>query len=282
MICHSFVRAAIGLAAIALAGGSIAYATPLPSSSFNHQYNGDIYNAVNPKITGPGFTADEMVDVTPDPNYAPAILNGVANTFDGKVLSYKSPVNGGAGAWFNLATDWAANVSNANGWTIEFRLKVGADEPDDGVLGAFRFFAKEDGSTSSTRRVEFRVGQSYVTIGSLPVTVDTSDNTSDYHDFRVMQPASSSNIVVWRDGVEIYNGLSRNLNNSGQDFWFGDGSSAGGGGPTVLLDYFRWDSTGPYEYEASAVPEPSSFVLLGLAGTALIGWARRRRNSPSK
>jgi hypothetical protein len=282
MTHHTFGHLACTVIAIALACGSVALATPLPSSSFNHQYNGDVYNATQPKLTGPGFSADEMIDVTPDPNYNPTILTSEANTFDGKALAFKSPVSGGAGAWFNLAPDWIANASNAVGWTIEFRIKIGTDEPDDDTFGAFRFFAKENLSSSSTRRVEFRVGQDFTRIGNVNVTVDTNDNTNDYHDFRVMQPANSGSITVWRDGVQIYSGNSSNSNNTGQDFWIGDGSGSSAGGPTVYLDYFRWDSTGPYEYEASTIPEPSSFVLLGIAGMGLIGLARRRRDFPSK
>jgi len=69
------------------------------------------------------------------------------------------------------------------------------------------------------------------------------DNTSAFHDFRFAQAANSGTVYVWRDNV--YYGTDAGISSAALAMWFGDGSGAGGG-PSIQLDYFRWDSTGAY------------------------------------
>jgi hypothetical protein len=205
----------------------------LNSASFAHRYEGT-YN--NPNLTGTNTSFTEF----------PGEVLGVwAPSSDGDILSFRNTIASGGGYFDN--NEWDTTVSDAVGWTIEFRVKIGTDFDDDPLFGAFQVFAKEDGSTATTRRVNLWIGQDFTTLGSLNSTpINTSNNTDGFHVFRIAQPASSRNVTIWRDGVSIYSGSSRGSNNTGLDMYFGDGSS-GAGGPTCQVDYFRWDSTGPYE-----------------------------------
>src|SRR5690606_15710455 len=120
---------------------------------------------------------------------------------------------------------------------------------------------------------------SLVRIGNnISQIVSTDDNTDDFHTFRIMQLADSGLITVWRDGVELYSGLSNTVNSGSEvTLFMGDGGT-GWGGPSIMLDYFRWDSTGGYE----PVPEPCSFVLAGIGVIGAIGCSHRRRRSGAR
>jgi hypothetical protein len=235
------------LAAIAtICASSSVQAAMLDSAAFNHRYEGDNFGA---QLTGTNSTFN--VNAGEVPTWNP--LSG------GGILDYQNTILD-SGAWFD-SLEWDTDVNNAVGWTVEFRIKIGTDGDEDPAFAAFQWFGKENGSSTSTRRAGLGIGKNKVYISSLNTTpVDTSDNTDDFHVFRIAQPANSSNITVWRDGVQIFDGLSRTGNNSGLDMWWGDGSS-GYGGPSVSVDYFRWDSTGPFE----PVPEPSSIMLAALS-----------------
>jgi len=208
-----------------------ASAAELPSTSFNHQYNGDTYPL-------PGYT-----EAVPDTN-----TWITAPSTDGDIFTYQTDILAGGGYW--QSDEWAGAlnpITDATGWTMEFRIHILNDAEDDPTFGAFQVFAKDGGSATTSRRVILQIGRSFVRLASRGVVIDTTENTNDYHVFRISQPPSSSSITVWRDGVQLYNGLSRTSNNSeGSQLYWGDGSS-GVGGPTVKLDYFRFDSTGPYE-----------------------------------
>ena len=218
------------LAVIGLA--SSAAAAPLDSSLFNHQYNGDVHPV-------PGFTENAG-----SPPWA-------TPTTDGNILTYQGTILEG-GYW--QSDQWLGGpnpVANATGWTIEFRIRIRNDADDDPTGGAFNTFAKDGNGTSATgRRVQITVGKNWTKASSFSATLySTLENTNDFHVFRVAQPANSRSITLWRDGVQLYSGDSRPSNDSSSllaQMYFGDGSS-GTGGPTVELDYFRWDSTGFYD-----------------------------------
>jgi hypothetical protein len=242
----------------------------LHSSAFTHQYNGDVYNGSNPRLTGPGASYTET----------PGDISVWSPATDSDVLSFRNTEADGGG--YFTSDNWASNYSNSLGWTVEFRLQVGTDATE-GAQQAFDFFGKETnlhGTNSNslnqqTRRVWVTVGQQSTVIrGSASGSVlhtETADNTDGFHEFRIAQPASSGQITVWRDGVQIYAGNSDGSNNNlGAFMFFGDGGGAIGG-PTVSLDYFRWDSTGAYE----PVPEPHSLAMLGLAIFSSLGCRRR-------
>lgn len=225
----------LGVFAIAVTTLSVTAvrAAPLDSSLFNHRYEGDVYNGSNPTLTGTGtsfteFAGDGSV-------WAPST--------DGDILTFQNTELDGGGYFLN--DEWATDVDNSVGWTVEFRVQIGTDAVE-AAEGAMQWFGKENGSSNTTRRAGILVGQSHVIINNVDVEADTNDNTDGFHVFRIAQPANSSNITVWRDEEQIYDGLSKTSNNSGVAMYFGDGSG-GIGGPTITIDYFRWDSTGPYE-----------------------------------
>src|SRR5690606_6633075 len=112
------------------------------------------------------------------------------------------------------------------------------------------------------------------TAGS-PLTIPTASNTDGFHVFRIAQTPSSSHTRIWRDGTLIFDDLSRQGNDassggsSTQRMFWGDGSAAAGG-PTVQLDYLRWDSTGAYE---PVVGQPGDFDGDGnVDGTDFVAW----------
>ncbi|MBI2825515.1 MAG: PEP-CTERM sorting domain-containing protein [Planctomycetia bacterium] len=226
----------LALAAIAACGillhEQALLADQLGSASFNHLYNGDTYPV-----------PDYVENVSADPEYAPST--------DGSNLVYKNSI-AESGAWWQNDS-WTLGpdpVDNTVGWTIEFRIKIGTDAADDPTFGTFQVFAKDvNGNNSQGRRAVVGVGSGFTTVRGGGTHVDLSSNTDGFHTFRYAQPASSNTITLWRDDVLLWSGTSSTSNDSSglvAQMWWGDGSS-GLGGPTVTLDYFRWDSTGYHE-----------------------------------
>ena len=213
--------------------GGRASAQLLDSSLFNHQYNGD---------TGPA-----AIGYTHNPG-AEATWNPVS---DGNVMSYQGAIAQG-GYWQN--DEWVAGPdpdTNGTGWTIEFRAKIGTDATEDSTFGVFNVFSKDvNGNNSQGRRASVTIYQNKTRVSSRALDVDANDNTDGFHVFRFGQSASSSNMLMWRDGVQIFSGLSQSGNDSSSltaQMWFGDGTSGNGSpdpNPTVFLDYMRWDNTG--------------------------------------
>jgi hypothetical protein len=247
--------------------GSLASAVMLSSAFFNHQYNGDTAPDAN------GYTHNAGAEATWMP------------VSDGDIMSYQGEIDLG-GYW--QSDDWVAGpnpVDNAAGWTIEFRIKIGTDAPQDSTFGVFNVFAKDvNGTNSQGRRASVAIFQDRTDVSSRALTVDTNDNTDDFHVFRFGQAAGSSNMYMWRDGVLILsNTASKTSNDSSSltaQMWFGDGTSGNGStdlNPTVYLDYMRWDNTGLYE--PAPVPEPAGIALAAvglIAGGGYLSSIRRK------
>lgn len=236
----STVYCLLGLVAVA-AMASPAGAAPLDSSSFTYQYNGE------DPVTG--YVAHGPFDVAPSST--------------GGILSYRSTAGSGAGYFENSI--WEGVVTPATGWTIEFRVKIGTDVAE-GSEGAFAF-AVTDGNGIDLYRM-FYVGQgSFGTRYESPYIL--SDNTDDFHTFRVAKAGGSNAFQAWRDGVLVGSGTGFSDVANFFQYW-GDG---GGniGGPTVELDYVRF-TLGAFE----PVPEPATFALLGLGAVGAV-WLTRRR-----
>jgi hypothetical protein len=264
----------LSLAAVmGLAATSQVRAAALSSTAFNHKYEGDT-------LTPPGT---EYTTVTP-----PGGAGSIFST-DGNILTLKNTIADGGGVfitnWGSLPTN---PVDNALGWTIEFRVKIGTDG-EAGANGAFNLLAKDvAGTNAQGRRVGLGIfADSVILPGALgtsaagtPLTISTPSNSDGFHVFRIAQDPASSFTNIWRDGQLIFSDLSRQANDPSSGgssllrmFW-GDGSGASGG-PTIELDYFRWDSTGAYE----PVPEPNSLLLVGIGVLGVAqGWRRRRRS----
>jgi hypothetical protein len=214
--------------------GDRAWAQYLDSSLFNHQYNGDTAPDAN------GYTHNAGAEATWMP------------VSDGDIMSYQGEIDLG-GYW--QSDDWpsgTSTVNNTNGWTIEFRAKIGTDAQEDTQFGVFNVFAKDvNGNNSQGRRASVAIYQEKTRVSSKSLDVDFNDNTDAFHVFRFGQAAGSSQMYMWRDGVQI---LANSVSQGGNDgssltaqLWFGDGTSGNGStdlNPTVFLDYMRWDDTG--------------------------------------
>lgn len=185
------------------------------STLFNHQYNGDVY---------------------PVPNYAKnGPFNSPGPSTDGDIFAFRAPTGGG----YFASSDWA--VTNSIGFTIEFRIKIDTDA-DEGSKGAFALYYG-DGTAGDI----LTIGKEFTSGGIGTIPLDASSNTDGYHTFRISKSFIAPNqnpIDIYRDGVRI--GYFPNGGNYGSNvlLWGSGGSLFGG--PTVHMDYMRWDNTGGY------------------------------------
>lgn len=238
---HRTFSISIGIAvSLVISGNSLA--AQLDSSLFNQQYNGD---------------------VAPVPDYS---LEGTfidAPTSDGSIMSYRVAPGGG----YLQAANWS--VSSSPGFTFEIRLKVDTDSPE-GANGAVAFYIG-DGSAGDL----WAVGASSVRTAFGSLLSDSSDNTDDYHTFRFTSqedgggPANPT-VNFYRDGVLIES--FPNGGNWGNNVLYIGAGGSPYGGPTVHVDYIRWDNTGAYE--PVAVPEPAASIMF--FGIGVAGILRRR------
>ncbi len=167
-------------------------------------------------------------------------------------MTYRVPTGGGY--WDSTAWDGAANAGS--GWTLEFRIKIDTDFAE-GSHGAVALYTS-NGSAGDI----IAIGKNHVKkwVGS-EVVVDTNDNTDNFHTFRVAFDSQGSAwpYTIYRDGEFIDRSPSGG-NWGGDTLFFGSAGSAYGG-PTVHLDYLRWDDTGAYA-------PPGAFVFSDV-GTAM-------------
>lgn len=233
------------------------------SSLFNNKYEGDVVPVTNDNgATTPAYNSGGTFNSGP--------------TTDGDIMTYLTADTASGGFFESNSNVWNVGstngVDNANGWTIEVRVKIGNDETAEAADGSFQIFGRDNGSrTSSGRRTSTKIGRSKMTWASNSsnqnVSLDTSDNTDGFHIFRIAQEAGSNLGHFWRDGIELgstsgqgYGSNESSTLSSGDMFW-ASGSSALFGS-TISIDYFRFDTTGAY---APEVPEPNSFLLIGVA-----------------
>ena len=230
-------------------------ATQLDSASFAHQYNGDVY---------------------PVPSYTEggSLLWSVAPSSDGDFLTYQSLITE-SGYWRSADTEWTtAGALNGSGWTIELRVHI-LNDVAEGTERSLMLFGQDGGGSTQGRMGRVWIGQNTLSVArsgaNTQLLLDSSDNTDGFHVFRLAQQPASSVTYLWRDGVYLA-GYTPTFTTSSTvaAMYVGD---AGGaiGGPTVQIDYVRWDA-GFWE----PVPEPSSLTLVAL-GLGLGGVARRHR-----
>lgn len=237
---RSVVALAIGVA-IVVASPAVADLILKDSADFNHKYEGD---------------------VAPVPNYTEVGTFQLAPTTDGDIMSFRT----GFGPYLG-SDDW--NGANApDGYTIEIRARIGTDFAE-GARGALALYTGIGGTTGDL----IGIGQSSVKIlAHGEILVDTNDNTADFHTFRVAfdHVGSVWPYTIYRDGV-LLDSWPNGGNWATESLWIGSGGSIYGG-PTVEVDYIRWDDTGAF----APIPEPASLALLGV-GSLLLATARRRR-----
>lgn len=239
-----FSSLSVALAVVLVVSGiRLGMAVPLDSNAFNHQYNGDVYPASN-------YVDDYVVQGNNPFASGP--------TSDGDILTFRNAAGGSR----LISTDWS--VTHATGWTVEFRLKLGTDFPDESN-GAIQL-----GVGDTVNGDVLRIHQNQ-TRDQLSVVIDTQSNTDDFHTFRLALD-STNTFRVYRDG-ELKRTFGPGGGEISSNLLFLGSNSGSVGGPTVYLDYIRWDNTGAYE----PVPEPATWMLMTTAMIGLTMLTRRKR-----
>jgi hypothetical protein len=228
-------------AVLLLFNAMFVHAATLSSTSFDHQYNGDVF---------------------PVPNYTEGGSFATPATSDGNALTYQSDAI--SQTHFFVSNDWAPVASK--GFTFEMRLKIDTDGGPQSNYGAI---AIDIGNSGTNDEIVLSVGSSSVSVFN-GAPIDTNTNTDGFHTFRIAQPANSTEFLIWRDGVQIAD-LSTGIFSDPPTLYWGDGSGVNYGGPTIHVDYARWDDTGAY---APPVPEPSSAILglIAFGSCALVAY----------
>jgi len=239
------ILTAIGLFVAATVPASATHILPLrDSSTFNNLYEGDV-------VPLPDYT-----------EFGPFVTGSEPST-DGDIMTYRVPTGGGY--WDSDV--WDGATAGVNGWTIEFRIKIGTDAIE-GSRGAVALY-----TGSGTHGDIMAVGGSSVKIlAHSEIEVSTADNTDAFHTFRVafFNDGGVYPYTIYRDGVELDH-WANGGNWGGDTLYFGSAGSPYGG-PTVEVDYLRWDDTGAY----APIPEPGVLALLGVGGL-LLSRVRGRR-----
>jgi hypothetical protein len=197
----------------------------------------------NPAVAVEVKTSDEFShkyegNVLPIPDYTQ--VNGGWRTdpsSDGDILTYASPNPNGGYFESNL---WADAIDNATGWTLEWRLKLD-DDFAESPSGTLQFVV---GDSAGFRA--FRIFKNFFT-SRFPtdITLTSDPNTDAFHTFRIAREPGSADWLVWYDN-SFFNVTESDPAAGNVDlFYFGDGST-NVGGPTVHVDYVRFDNTGAY------------------------------------
>ncbi|QQL44945.1 PEP-CTERM sorting domain-containing protein [Sulfuriroseicoccus oceanibius] len=169
------------------------------------------------------------------------------------------------------------NFSDANPMTME--LSVSKQGGSQGTLGWFGAALQMPGASNS---IVVAFADDHVKVretgGGYSEYLNGTDFTSGFHTMRVAKEGGD-NYYIWIDDVLLNADLSTPIGggngnfNSGGSWFIGDYSSGGFGSADWGVDYIRMEADGAFA--PVAVPEPSSAVLLGLGGAALI--LRRRK-----
>ena len=98
------------------------------------------------------------------------------------------------------------NASADTGYTIEARIKIIVDpEFPEGPAGSLRIFAAGGGADGQANWGQLNISATEVSWGSQGgglLSLGTFDNTTEFHDYRLVQiPGRVDAFLVWRDGV---------------------------------------------------------------------------------
>ncbi|MCA9259209.1 MAG: hypothetical protein KDA61_08415, partial [Planctomycetales bacterium] len=157
--------------------------------------------------------------------------------------------------WIELdggATPWEAGTGS---WSVEVRAKVSPNAD----AGGFVVWAALDG-----QRDVLTIRENAVTnlAGDL---FDSSDNTNDFHNFRIVYDSTTDAYHYFRDAVQLtpLAGVGPQAATTNTRLIVGDcctniaGTFFGGAGNTVEFDYIRFDMNGAY----SPTSDPGAFKL---------------------
>lgn len=230
---------------------------PMASESFAYKYDMD----VDPTNVG---TIDLDSNGSPD-FVAGSGGNGAYSMTGTGALEIVSPDNGdslwldsgGSGVWAD------GDFYGATGITIEARVQIVSQMDTQGPCQIVVFPSDND------ELAVLDIGANNAILCG--VSLDTGDNTDDYHVFRVVRDTDERGGLywLWRDGVLLNEeGIPINRGYALNGMYFGDGTGSPGG--TTLIDYIRFESAA-----VKPIPEPS-VVALALFGL-LAALATRRR-----
>jgi len=202
----------------------------LDSSAFEATYNGnEIYDGalfIN-DWAEPGLGG---TDVEPELN--------------GEILTVVNNANNGWIELNNGGTVWENGVAAGGSWTAEVRIKLADDVGNGFVIWA----------ANGTERGIMQIDTNAVSPFGRP-PIDDSDNTDDFHTFRMAYDSDIGLYFFWRDGVLLTpdGGVSAHAATSQNRFIIGDCCSSYLM-TTVEVDYVRFDTTGAFAPDLSRAP----------------------------
>jgi hypothetical protein len=158
----------------------------------------------------------------------------------------------------------SSDITYANGWTLEFRVKTAGD-------GNMPFaFALEAGTVSDNDSGQINIGNTLQTWGT--VDLGATVNSDAFHMFRLAHLAGQNVYRIWRDNAELASGATlAGWMADGSNIYFGKIASNEGG--AYDIDYLRV-TPGAY----APVPEPGTIALLSTGLLGFLAYAWRTRN----
>jgi hypothetical protein len=200
-------------------------------------------------------------------------------TVSGGVASYTTDPNSSQYAYLEGFSDvtnpFASNITTATGYTMEMRIKsLTESHKTNRPAISFQATARITGDDKSsglgispTKTLWGSYGQA-----SANTTLDSNDNASDFHVFRIAKEANGDHFHVWRDGVELASNLG-GVADAGDHFYLGNYTTYWGG--QTQIDYFRMIDGA---YAPVPTPEPATSVILitGVLGLLAYAWRKRR------
>ena len=180
---------------------------------------------------------------------------------DGSVLTLTAADNNGWLEHDSDATPWEEGVEGGGSWTAEIRVRL-ADDAGNGIViwaanGSERGVMLIDTFGVSMLNNEF---------------VDETDNTDDFHTFRMAFDADEGLYFFWRDGVALNEeGLPAQANTGFNRFIVGDCCSSLAM-TSVDLEYIRYDTTGAWSPGSAEATNVTGFTVDRANNVAQLSW----------
>lgn len=174
-------------------------------------------------------------------------------------------VNNDNNGWVQLqngATVWENGVAGGGSWTAEVRIKLANDAGNGFVIWA------ANGSHRGILQIDTNATSPF---GGAPF--DTSDNTDDFHTFRMAYDADIGLYFFWRDGVLLTpdGGILAQAATGQNRFILGDCCSSYLM-TTVDVEYVRIDTTGAFAPDLSQAPANLTVTHDSDTGNLSISW----------
>lgn len=249
---NACVCLAAAVAACCLVAGAPAAWTEADWTAFDYQY--DMSVALGAADADSNFYPDFGTTLEP--------LDGILTISEGQYVVSRDATA--------LWPSTIAPMGFTTGYTYEFRARVLSESA---AAGAISYFI---GPGDSSEQSYITVGASSVKWGGSLSPINGSENTDDFHTFRVAQQAGESGFYVWRDGELIGYKLGPGYIEAPADFWFGCG---GAGQGVTEIDYFAvtFGAVAPIGGAPADPPEMPGHVDGGpviAGGTVPYAWYR--------